>query len=410
MINIAILGFGVVGGGVAQVLSDNKSKILAAAKDEINVKYIFDKRTFEGTPYADKVTTDFDKIVNDDEVSVIVETMGGVHPAFEFSLAAFAKGKTVITSNKEVVAKCGVKLTSEAAKNGASYLFEAAVGGGIPVIRSMRTSLCADNITSINGILNGTTNYILTAMARDGSTFDTALDEARKLGYAEANPSADIDGLDTQRKIMILTALASGIMLDEASVPTETMSRITTEDISAAARASSSIKLIGSARITENGVGAYVYPFFVPTASPLSHIDGVYNGVSVSSPVTGDLMYYGRGAGRYPTAGAIVSDIVAAANHSAKYEAPTVWHEATENEKLSADSIKFSYYVRVKTDLPNQALEAAKNIFGDITVIPSERADAAEYITAEISENEAKQVFANASLGGELESRIRVLK
>ncbi len=410
MINIAILGFGVVGGGVAQVLNDNKDKIFAAAKNEINIKYIFDKRTFEGTPFADKVTTDFNKIVNDEDVSVIVETMGGVHPAYEFSLAAFKAGKTVITSNKEVVAKCGVELTKAAAENGVSYLFEAAVGGGIPVIRSMRTSLSGDNISQIDGILNGTTNYILTAMARDGSDFETALDDARKLGYAEADPSADINGLDTQRKIMILTALASGIMLDEASVPTETMSTVTTADISAAERASASVKLVGSSRITENGAVAYVYPFFVPNSSPLSHIDGVYNGICLASEVTGDVMYYGRGAGRYPTAGAIVSDIISAANKSSALEYPTEWHTAKESEKLSADDISFAYYLRLKTDSKIEALEVAKNLFGDITELKTENEDTVEYITAELPEGEAKKIFSSASLGGTLESRIRVLK
>ena len=223
MTNIAIIGFGVVGGGITEVIRSNMDAIKRACGDEIYVKYILDLRDFPDSPYADRVIHDFDIIKNDPEVSIVCETMGGVNPAFDYSMKAMRAGKSVITSNKELVANRGVELMEEAKKNGVSYLFEASAGGGIPEIRSMRTSFAGDTISEIDGILNGTTNYILTKMKNEGTDFETALLEAKKLGYAEANPTADVDGFDAQRKIMILTAIVTNQLVSEDKVYTETM-------------------------------------------------------------------------------------------------------------------------------------------------------------------------------------------
>ena len=408
MINIAILGFGVVGAGVAEVLVSNRDQIAAVVGDRIDVKYILDRRTFPDSVYADRVTTDFDRIVSDPDVSLVVETMGGVHPALEFSLAAMRAGKSVVTSNKEVVAKCGIELCGCAKENGVSYEFEAAVGGGIPVLRSIRTSLAADRITKIDGILNGTTNYILTAMRDDHANFADALKQAQQLGYAEADPSADINGLDTQRKVIILTALATGMLLDEKDVYAETMTKITTADIDGAAKLGASVKLVGSMRCDSGKISAFVCPRVVMNSSPLSHIDGVYNGVSVFSPITGDVMYYGRGAGRYPTAGAVVSDIAAVLSGAAKYEKSADWSKPDSGSVLPLGDVAFKYYIRTLTDSPVETFEAATVSFGGADLIDGSPEGVLEFVTDEIAENAAAEIIAGGAIGA-VESVIRIL-
>jgi len=408
MVSIAILGFGVVGGGVAAVLEQNKDKIKRMCGDEVRVKYILDLRDFPDSPYGDLVVHDITPILEDPEVSIVAETMGGSHPAFEFSVAAMKAGKSVVTSNKEVVANYGVELNAAAKECGVSYLFEAAVGGGIPVIRSIRTSLAGDRISAINGIMNGTTNYIISKMKNEGSDFDAVLKEAQALGYAEKNPSADVDGIDTQRKIIILTALASDLLLAPENVYAETMTRLTGDDMAAAAKWGGTVRLVGSSRITDDGrVVAWVCPTFVPNSHPLAHVEDVYNAISVDSPVTGDVMYYGRGAGRYPTAGAVVSDIVAAASGSAAYEAPAAWQKAGDKSDAFADR-SFSYYVRLATDSPSEAIEAARLAFGSVEVLADSPKGTVELITGEIKEKDAREIFEGDSLGTLL-SRIRLL-
>ena len=408
MIHIAILGFGVVGGGITEVLEQNKAALRRMVHDDIHVKYILDRLEFPDSPYGDRVVHDMSVIVNDPEVSIVCETMGGVGAAFDVTMQAIRSGKSVVTSNKELVAKRGVEILAAAREMGVSYLFEASVGGGIPQIRGMRTSLAGDTITAIDGIMNGTTNYILTRMRKDGATFADALKEAQTLGYAEANPAADVDGLDAQRKIMILTAIVTNKLADEKDVYTETMTKITPADMDAAARWGGTVKLLGSARIGKEHASLYVCPVFVPGSSPLSHIDDVYNGIRFVSPVTADVMYYGRGAGRLPTAGAVVSDVVAAACGLADRELPMNWEKAPEGYVLPFSENVFSYYVRVKTDAVRETLEKASLVFGEIKTLLDSPEGYAEFITPPTAEAEAAHAFSESTFAG-LESRIRIV-
>jgi len=408
MIQIAILGFGVVGGGITEVLEQNRAALQRMVHDEIHVKYILDRLEFPDSPYGDRVVHDMSVIANDPEVSIVCETMGGAGAAFDFTMQAIRGGKSVVTSNKELVAKRGVEILAAAKEMGVSYLCEASVGGGIPQIRGMRTSLAGDTITAIDGIMNGTTNYILTRMRQDGATFEAALKEAQTLGYAEANPSADVDGLDAQRKIMILTAIATDMLADEKDVYTETMTKITPADMDAAARWGGTVKLLGSSRMKDDHASLYVCPFFVPGSSPLANIDDVYNGIRFVSPVTADVMYYGRGAGRLPTAGAVVSDVVAAACGLAQKELPMNWQKAPQGYVLPFSENTFSYYVRVKTDAVRETLEKASLVFGDIKTLQGSPAGYAEFITPLTVESEAEHAFAGDTFAG-LESRIRIM-
>lgn len=409
MINIAILGFGVVGGGITEVIAQNKDALRAYVGEDIYVKKILDLRDFPDSPYADRVVHDIAEIVNDEEISVVCETMGGVNPAFDFSVALMNAGKSMVTANKELVAKKGLQLTACARENGVHYFFEPSVGGGIPEIRGMRTSLAGDTITEIDGILNGTTNYILTRMKNEGAEFDSVLKDAQRLGYAEANPAADVDGLDAQRKIMILTAVATGYLVEEKDVYCETMTRLTPEDMDAAKRWGGAVKLLGSSRIGKDGASVYVAPFFVPSACPLSFVEDVYNAIRIVSPVTGDVMFYGRGAGRMPTAGAVVSDVAAILSGLAEKEKKCDWKAAPENFVKPFSENSFSYYIRVKTDSVVDTLEAARISFGTVEELAGAAAGYAEFITGEIEEKDARAIIDGGTLGC-VESAIRIMK
>ncbi len=410
MTHIAIIGFGVVGGGITEVIRLNKNAILRATGDEINVKYILDLRDFPDSPYADRVVHDFSVILSDPEVKIVCETMGGVNPAFDYSMQALRAGKSVVTSNKELVANRGVELMSEAKKNGVSYMFEASAGGGIPEIRSLRTSFGGDTVSEIDGILNGTTNYILTKMKNEGADFADVLREAQKLGYAEANPAADVDGIDAQRKIVILTAIVTNKLASCDNVYTETMTKITPADMDAAARWGGTVKLLGSSRIDhENGKAAiYVCPTFVPNSCPIAHVDDVYNGIRVNSPVTNDYMLYGRGAGRMPTAGAVVSDVVSILSGVGAKELSMDWEHAEDDFVLPFEDNKFAYYVRISTDSVDETLEKARLVFGEIDVLAGAPAGYVEFITAKMAEKDAKAAFESGALG-EVQSRIRLM-
>ncbi len=343
---IAIIGFGVVGGGIAAVLEENKEAICRTVGDEVALKYILDLRDFPDSPWGDKVVHTIDPIVNDPEVALVCETMGGSHPAFEYTIQLLTAGKSVVTSNKEVVANYGDKMLTCAAEHGVNYLFEASVGGGIPVIRSLLTSLAGDNITAIDGILNGTTNYILTRMRNEGSDYGAVLADAQKLGYAEKDPSADVDGIDAQRKIIILTALATGKLVPADKVYAETMRFISAEDMAGAKKCGGAVKLIGSCRVAEDGaVSLYVAPRIVPTSCQLSHIDDVYNGIAVTTPLLGDVLYYGRGAGRFPTASAVMADVCAVLSGAAMKEKRPVFTAGADGV-VPFDTVPFMYYVR----------------------------------------------------------------
>ena len=341
MINVALLGFGTVGSGCAEVLTAGKAKIEKTIGEEINIKYILDLREFPDSPFGHLVVHDFNIILNDPEVSVVAEMMGGSHPAYDFTKALLLAGKSVVTSNKEVVSTFGVELLSIAAEKGVRYLFEASVGGGIPIIRPMINDLAANEIVAVDGILNGTTNFILTKMKNEGLDYASVLAEAQKLGYAEANPSADVDGVDAARKIAILAALACGKLASPSVIPTKGIRDITATDIKIARALDCSIKLIGHYGKNENGKDEmWVAPNFVPSTSPLASIDDVFNGIMVEGNMLGTSLFYGKGAGKLPTASAVCSDIIDAATTPAANSKNTVWETADEGKFATADEIK----------------------------------------------------------------------
>ncbi len=405
MINIAILGFGTVGGGIVGVLEENGGRFSEYLGEEIYVKYILDLREFPDSPYGERIVHDIGVITSDPDVSIVCEAMGGVHPALDFSLAAMKAGKSVVTSNKEVVAKHGTELLATAEECGVHYLYEAAVGGGIPVLRSLRTSLASDRIDSVVGILNGTTNYILTAMDRRGADFDTVLKEAQKLGYAEANPSADVDGFDAQRKIMILTAIATGVLPAEGDVYRETMTKITRADMDAAKRMGGTVKLLGQMKRTDTGVAVLVSPAVVPGECPLCGVDDVFNGVLVSCAMTGDVMYYGRGAGRYPTAAAMVGDVFSAASGNADGEFPKTWKKAPAGFVLPESELEARFYIRIANGDVRGTCENASHLLGDVTPLEGSPEGYTEFITSPVKGKDARR--AAETLGAE--SIIRML-
>ena len=352
MVKIAVIGFGNIGGGLVELVETNKEIIKKDLGTELEIKYIVDIRDFTGHPLEHKIVKDFNIVLNDPEVSIVAEMIGGSHPAFDFSLAALKAGKHVVSSNKEVVANFGEVLLAAAAENNVAYLFEASVGGAIPIIRPMRESLSSDNILAVNGILNGTTNYILTQMLVNGQSFDDALAKARELGYAEANPSADVDGIDACRKICILAALAYGVVYPSDLVYTKGIREISKRDASDAAKLGASIKLIGHAEKTDDGkVLLCVCPRVVPADVPLYSVSDVFNGIMVSGEAVGDLMFYGRGAGRIPTAGAVLADIVEIVKHmSTKQLPPAKWVRGDESTLADVKSAPCAFYCRVKGD------------------------------------------------------------
>ena len=313
-LKVALLGFGVVGSGTAEVITENQDRIRLATGGGIEIRYILDLRDFPDSPFADRIVHDFNIILNDPEVDAVVEMMGGSHPAYEFTKSALEAGKHVVTSNKEVVANFGTELLAIAAEHGVRYLFEASVGGGIPVLRPLSQDMAANRVRSVNGILNGTTNYILTAM-KSGASFDEVLAKAQELGYAERNPSADVDGLDAARKIVILTAMSTGLRLDPNALSVKGIRDIKNEDVAVAEAMGCAIKLIGHMGYVGDKLSVWVAPCFVPDGNPLCHIDDVFNGVLIDTDMLGQTLFYGRGAGKLPTAGAVVSDLVDIASH-----------------------------------------------------------------------------------------------
>jgi homoserine dehydrogenase len=346
---IAILGFGVVGGGIPEVLKLDCAKIKKLVGDDVEVKYILDLRDFPDSPYASKVVHDINIILNDKDIEVVCEVMGGSHPAREFTMECMTAGKSVVTSNKEVVANYGDELLACAKKNGVSYLFEASVGGGIPVLRSFATSLAGEKIKTITGIVNGTTNYILTRMKKGGLSFESALAEAQALGFAEKDPTSDIDGIDAKRKIIILLALATGKLYSSEYVKTNTMKEITSEDMDSAAQIDGEVKLIARAEIKENeNVSVCVSPMIVKHSSLLSHISDVFNGISVECETLGEVVFYGRGAGRMPTAGAVAADVCAVLSGSAQHEYIPEFTHASDSSVNIYDNEKYDWCITAK--------------------------------------------------------------
>lgn len=352
MIQVAIMGHGTVGSGVYAVFEMNAREISRAVGQPVEVKYVLDLRDFSSLPYADKFITDFSVIENDPEVTVVAEVMGGVGAAYEFTKRCLKAGKSVCTSNKELVATHGEELLALAKAHNVNYLFEASVGGGIPVIRPMMQCLAANRIDEICGILNGTTNYILSEMIHKGVSFEDALKQAQALGYAENDPTADIEGHDACRKICILSDLAFGDKIEPNEVSCQGISKITLKDVALADELGYVIKLIGRAKRAENGkIYAFVAPHLVAKSSPLAAVEEVFNGIMVTGNAVGEVMFYGQGAGKLATASAVVADMMDAIAHADKRR-PVEWGDGSEKLLLPLDALESAWYV------PGEAPEA----------------------------------------------------
>lgn len=360
MIQIAVLGYGTVGSGVVEVIETNKEDINKKAGEQLNIKYILDLRDFPGDPYENKVVHDYKMIVEDPEVSVICETMGGIKPAYDFTKQALLAGKSVCTSNKELVANHGPELIRIAKENHCNYLFEASVGGGIPIIRPLNYSLTAEKIDAITGILNGTTNYILTKMDENGADFADVLKEAQDNGYAEKNPEADVEGYDACRKIAILSSLMKGEYVHYEDIYTEGITKISQADFVYAKKLNRSVKLLAMSRDTEEGFFAMVAPFMISKEHPLYSVKDVFNAVYVHGNMLGDSMYYGRGAGKLPTASAVVSDVVDCARHQGK-TIMCFW-DVTRVVPADITNMKRRFFVRVSADQKDKVLAAFGNV------------------------------------------------
>ena len=400
MLNIAILGFGVVGGGVADLITKNCEEVKKLGGEEIYIKHILDLRDFPDSPFADRVTKDFDKILSDSEVSVVIEAMGGSHPAYEYTVAALKAKKSVITSNKEVVANFGDEFLALAEENGVSYRFEAAVGGGIPVISPMISCVGQNKIREVRGILNGTTNYILTRMFSFGDSFESALKSAQSKGYAESNPDADVLGIDACRKIVILTALATGRLFVPGSVHTEGITAIRADDVNAARKIGAAIKLLGRCIIENGEPRIMVAPFMLPEDMPLAGVDGVFNAIEVISEPLGNVMFYGPGAGAGPTASAMVGDLMQVMR-SGRACANPVFEKDSTDAGLAFDSFACKNYVA----LPAGSEKEAVKVFGQVQFIDSE--NEVLIITSPLSESDMRTRLAALSVLPI--SRIRIL-
>ena len=391
MIQIAILGFGVVGSGTAEVLTENQKILAERSGEALNIKYILDLRDFPEHPLGDRVVHDVNVILNDPEVSIVLEMMGGSHPAYDFTKAALEAGKHVVTSNKEVVANFGAELLDLAQKNGVSYLFEASVGGGIPIIRPLQADLASNRILSISGILNGTTNFILTKMKNEGADFADALKEAQANGYAEANPTADVEGLDAARKIVILSALAFGKLLSPSEISVKGITQITAEQTAMAERMGCAIKLIGHTECINGKVLALVAPHMVPAANPVHHVSDVFNGILVDANMLGRALFYGAGAGKLPTASAVVADIMNIATGASRTNR-LHWEIATGEDMAKAeDRVCRRCFVMEGC---SKCAEKTKDFFGYDSYVVDEKNGSFAFISRPMNDKEASEAVA----------------
>ncbi|MDC7294887.1 MULTISPECIES: homoserine dehydrogenase [unclassified Butyrivibrio] len=387
MAKIAVLGYGTVGSGVVNVLDTNAEDVKLSAGEAVEVKYILDLRDFPGDKHEAQVVHDIEIILNDPEVEVICETMGGLEPAFTFEKRALEKGKSVCTSNKELVAAHGPELVELARQHGVSYLFEASVGGGIPVLRSINDSLKHEKIDAITGILNGTTNYILTKMDKEGADFDTVLKDAQDKGYAERNPEADVEGYDACRKIAILASLMSGKHVQYEDIYTEGISKINTADFAYARSLNMAIKLLGMCKKNSTGFYTMVAPFLIPMENSLANVNGVFNAINVHGNMLGDVMFYGKGAGKNATASAVVADVIDILKHRGRHIAVNM--NAEKADLAPKDSAVRQFFVRV----PENEKDKLFDIFGpeiDIVKAPEVQGEVA-VITDLISEKDFEE-------------------
>lgn len=382
MIQVAVMGYGTVGSGVVEVIEKNKEEINKKSGEEINIKYILDLRDFPGDPYENKVVHDVEQILNDPEIKIICETMGGLKPAYDFTKRALLAGKSVCTSNKELVATHGPELIQIAHENKCNYLFEASVGGGIPIIRPLNYSLTAEKIDAITGILNGTTNYILSKMEKEGADFEEVLKEAQEKGYAERNPEADVEGYDACRKIAILSSLMCGKNVKYQDIYTEGITKITSTDFVYAHAMGKTIKLLAQSKEVDGKFYAMVAPFMISRSHPLYMVNDVFNAVCVHGNMLGDSMYYGRGAGKLPTASAVVSDVVDCARHLGKV-IMCFW-DAEDVELTGIDQASRRFFVRVALDNESKALQ----VFESVSVIEADVPGEFTFITDTMTEKE----------------------
>ncbi len=415
MVYIAVLGYGVVGSGVVEVIMKNAESIGHRAERKILVKKILDVRDFHDDPHKKLLTKNADDIFLDDSIKIVVETIGGVKIAYEFTKKALAMGKSVVTSNKELVATHGPELLKLAKDNGVSYLFEASVGGGIPIIRPLYQCLAANEINSISGILNGTTNYILTAMRKEGKDFGQALKEAQENGYAEADPTADIEGHDTCRKIAILSSIAYNTFIDYKSIYTEGISKLTLKDIKYAEEMECVIKLLAYSKKVGEKVFAMVAPEIISKSHPLANVEDVFNAILVDGNAIGDAMFYGRGAGKLPTASAVVADIIDIVKNIDSRTKQT-WTENSNSQSINIDEIETKYFIRVENVVAStQTKEIVKNVFGEvnwITLNANTENDELAFISEKKNEHKLKEELEdlkNSGLGLKISSVIRVL-
>ena len=391
--NIAILGFGVVGGGVADLVTKNAEELYKYTGKKIEISHILDLRDFPDSPFSDKVTHNFEDILADEEVDTVIEVMGGSHPAYEYTMAALKAGKNVVTSNKEVVANFGDEFVRCASENGVSYRFEAAVGGGIPVISPLLFAVRQNKTVEIRGILNGTTNYILTKMFTYGDSFESALADAQARGYAERNPAADIEGTDACRKIAILTALGFDELISTSTIPTEGITGIRSADVKVAESLGHKIKLLGRC-IAREGASPYVMvaPFLLPIDSPLSGVDGVYNAVEFVGEPLGNVMFYGQGAGAGATASAVVGDLIPIIAYNGAMPIVPGFNRTDYKANEAFESFVSRSYIA----FPDGSCEAVKAVFGNVSCVKSE----GEYaiVTEKMSECELKEKLARLTV------------
>ncbi|MCL2126273.1 MAG: homoserine dehydrogenase [Oscillospiraceae bacterium] len=362
LVKIAVLGFGVVGSGTVEAFDRNSAIIAQNAGHDIQVKYILDIRDFPDSPYNNLLTGDFEKIVSDPDVAVVVETIGGVGPAFDYTKRCLSAGKSVVTSNKELVAAHGYELLEMASANGVNYLFEASVGGGIPIIRPIAQCIAANQINEIYGIVNGTTNYILTEMVKNGAEFSDALADAQRKGYAEADPSADIDGHDACRKICILASLAFGKHIYPEYASHEGIRGISSNDVHFAGELGYKIKLVARARVLGDIPAVYVAPHLISHDNLLAGVDGVMNAVVVRGNIVGDLMFYGAGAGKMPTASAVAADVIDAVKHM-KLRKLIGWEEGGEDSVADHMLLESAWYIRTDASREKISHEFGEVIF-----------------------------------------------
>jgi homoserine dehydrogenase len=413
MAEIAVMGHGVVGSGVLEVLLSHTDSISKRAKEEIHVKRILDLREFPDLPYSGCFTKDFNDILNDPEIRIVVEVMGGLEPAYSYVKACLENGKSVVTSNKELVAQKGAELLALAQKNNLNFLFEASVGGGIPIIRPISQCLAANEMTEIAGILNGTTNFILTKMIREHMAFDDALALAQKLGYAERDPSADVEGIDACRKICILASLAYGTHVYPDSVHTEGITSITKEDVGYADAWGGVIKLIGEVKKLENGrVHIQVAPMFISRESQLANVDDVFNGILVRGDATGDVVFYGKGAGKLPTASAVVADVIDCVRHLRSDRKILFWEDSKPDYVQPWEDTPQDLFVRVSGEGDSDSLfDLVQQVFPEAVRLIRRDEEQGEtgFTLSEVTENQLKaKIPALEERGLKLENRITI--